>query len=317
MKDYTNPYFIIMETDAKADAAKLGVVLFVSAGADDSDTTTQNVSIDNAIADGDQGIIITPNGDAVDPSIALARRHGIYVIALDSVPSPASVVNITYATDNYGAGVLLGEYSAKRFDGKSADIALLDDVTTEVVPIDVQRDHGFLAGMGIPVGKPDINGYEPKSGTYKGKKGGSGTYNIACQEPTNGSVSGGLSAMETCLSKDPKINLVYAVNELAAEGAWTATKNAHKSRVTIVMIDGGCAQTPWLKSGELTAGATQFPGKMASDGVTAIYTLVRTGKPPKAAAGQDFINTGTELFTDSPVPGVPSLNTTQDANICW
>src|SRR5437868_12616276 len=41
LKDFTNPYFISMENSAKADAAKLGVKLTLSAGSSDGDTTTQ------------------------------------------------------------------------------------------------------------------------------------------------------------------------------------------------------------------------------------------------------------------------------------
>ncbi len=317
LKDFTNPYFISMEKSAKADAAKLGVVLTVSAGTTDGDTTTQITAIDNAIAGGDQGIIITPNGNAVNPALAQARQHKIFVIALDTVPTPPSTVDLTYATNNFTAGQLIGQYTAKKLNGKAADIAMLDLFNNQVVSVDIARDHGFLAGMGIPAGKAGLNGAEPTSGSYKGKLGGSGTYKIACQQPTQGAVPGGQSAMETCLSKDPNINVVYAINEPAAEGAAAALKAAHKTGVIVAAIDGGCADIPFLKSGQMTVTSGQFPGKMAALGVTAINTLVRTGKKPAATPGLGFYNTGTELFTNSPVAGVPSANTTQEAGLCW
>ncbi len=317
LKDFTNPYFISMENSAKADAAKLGVVLTVSAGTTDGDTTTQITAIDNAIAGGDQGIIITPNGNAVNPALAQARQHKIFVIALDTVPTPPSTVDLTYATNNFTAGQLIGQYTAKKLKGKAADIAMLDLFNNQVVSVDIARDHGFLAGMGIPAGKAGLNGAEPTSGSYKGKLGGSGTYKIACQQPTQGAVPGGQSAMETCLSKDPNINVVYAINEPAAEGAAAALKAAHKTGVIVAAIDGGCADIPFLKSGQMTVTSGQFPGKMAALGVTAINTLVRTGKKPAATPGLGFYNTGTELFTNSPVAGVPSANTTQEAGLCW
>jgi fructose transport system substrate-binding protein len=317
LKDFTNPYFISMENSAKADAAKLGVVLTVSAGTTDGDTTTQITAVDNAIAGGAQGIIITPNGNAVNPALAQARQHKIFVIALDTVPTPPSTVDLTYATNNFTAGQLIGQYTAKKLNGKAADIAMLDLFNNQVVSVDIARDHGFLAGMGIPAGKAGLNGAEPTSGRYKGKLGGSGTYKIACQQPTSGAVPGGQSAMETCLSKDPSINVVYAINEPAAEGAAAALKAAHKTGVIVAAIDGGCADIPFLKSGQMTATSGQFPGKMAALGVTAINTLVRTGKKPAATPGLGFYNTGTELFTNSPVTGVPSANTTQEAGLCW
>ncbi len=317
LKNFTNPYFISMENSAKADATKLGVKLTVSAGTADGDTTTQISAIDNAIAAGDAGIIITPNGNAVNPALDQARAHHLLVIALDTVPTPPSAADLTYATNNFQAGQLIGQYTAKRLNGKPADIAMLDLFNNQVVSVDTSRDHGFLTGMGIPVGNQGLNGSEPKSGNYKGQLGGSGTYKIACQLPTQGAVPGGQTAMEQCLSKDPNINVVYAINEPAAEGAGAALKAAHKTGVIVAAIDGGCAVTPYLQSGEVTATSAQFPGKMAALGVSAIYTLAKTGKKPAATPGLGFFNTGTTLYTDSPIAGVPSGTTTQLANVCW
>jgi len=317
LKDFTNPYFISMENSAKADAAKLGVKLTVSAGSADGDTTTQISAIDNAIAAGDAGIIITPNGNAVNPALDQAKAHHVLVIALDTVPTPPSTADLTYATDNFQAGQLIGQYTAKRLAGKAADIAMLDLSNTQVISVDTSRDHGFLTGMGIALGNQGLNGAEPKSGTYKGQLGGTGSYKIACQLPTQGAVPGGQTAMEQCLSKDPNINVVYAINEPAAEGAGAALKAAHKTGVIVAAIDGGCAVIPYLQSGEVTATSAQFPGKMAALGVEAINTMAKTGKRPTATPGLGFFNTGTQLFTDSAVAGVPSGTSSQLANVCW
>jgi len=314
LKTFSNPYFVSMEQSAKTDAAKLGVKLSVSAGTTDGDTATQITSIDNAIAAGDQGIIITPNGNAVNSAILKARKAGLYTIALDTAPIPASTVNITYATDNTAAGKLDGEWAAAKLDGKSADIALLDLFNNQVVSVDVDRDHGFLEGMGIPVGNPNLNGDEPKSGHYTGGKGGS--YKISCQLPTQGAIPTGKSAMQTCLEKDPSINLVYAINEPAAEGASEALKQAG-SKAILVAIDGGCSNLPYLQSGAIAATAGQFPYKMAADGIDAIYKLVTQHVKPATSPGLGFFNTGTELYTNHPQKGVPSIDVTQAKKVCW
>ena len=317
LKNFTNPYFISMQNSAKADAAKLGVKLTVSAGSSDGDTTTQINAIDDAIAAGDAGVIITPNGNAVNPALDQAKAHHLLVIALDTVPTPPSTADLTYATNNFQAGQLIGQYTAKRLNGKAADIAMLDLFNNQVVSVDIARDHGFLTGMGIPAGSQGLNSAEPKSGTYKGQLGGTGSYKIACQLPTQGAVPGGQTAMEQCLSKDPNINVVYAINEPAAEGAGTALKAAHKTGVIVAAIDGGCAVIPYLQNGEVTATSAQFPGKMAALGVTAVNTLAKTGKKPAATPGLGFYNTGTQLYTNSPVAGVPSGTSTQLTNVCW
>jgi fructose transport system substrate-binding protein len=123
--------------------------------------------------------------------------------------------------------------------------------------------------------------------------------------------------METCLSKDSNINVVYAINEPAAEGAAHALSTAGKKGVTVVAIDGGCSNLPFLANGEIGASAGQFPGKMAKEGVDAIAAYARTGKKPTNQAGQSFYNTGTELYTDNAEPGVPSITGTAAAKVCW
>jgi fructose transport system substrate-binding protein len=314
LKTFSNPYFVSMENNAKADAAQRGVGLAVSAGTTDGDTASQITAIDNAIAAGDQGIVITPNGNAVNSALSKARSAGLYTIALDTAPIPPSTVNLTYATDNTAAGRLDGQWAAAKLNGKAADIAILDLFNNQVVSVDVQRDHGFLQGMGIPVGDQTINGKEPTSGHYTGGKGG--TYKIACQLPTQGAIPTGKSAMQTCLQKDPNINVVYAINEPAAQGATQALAAAH-NHALVVAVDGGCSNLPYLANGSIAATAGQFPGKMASLGVDAIYNLATKHVHPAASPGLGFFNTGTMLYTNSKQPGVPSVSAAAAKKLCW
>jgi fructose transport system substrate-binding protein len=315
LKEFTNPYWISMENSAKTEAGKLGVDLQVTAGNSDDDTSSQINQIDQAIAAGDKGIIIALNGDAVNSALQQAKSEGLVVVALDTPPIPASAADVTYATDNTQAGTLDGKWMAAKLGGRNADIAMLDDLANQVITVDVDRDHGFLAGMGIPVGNQNLNGQEPKSGHYTGGKGGS--YSIACQLATNGAQTGGQSAMETCLSKDSNINVVYAINEPAAEGAAHALSAAGKTGVTVVAIDGGCSNLPFVANGQIGATAGQFPGKMAVEGVDAIANFAKSGKKPTNQAGQDFFNTGTQLYTDSPQAGVTSITSAAAKKQCW
>ena len=166
LKTLTNPYFVSMEKDAKTAAAKDNVTLTVAAGKQDGDTQTQISAIDDAISRGDKGILITTNGDAVNAELTKAKKAGIFVIALDTAPNPPSIADITYATDNEAAGKLIGQYGAKALDGKPAVIAMLDLFNNQVVSVDIQRDHGFLEGMGIDPGSKTQNGKEAASGKY-------------------------------------------------------------------------------------------------------------------------------------------------------
>jgi len=314
LKTFSNPYFVSMEKSAQAAAAQLGVDLVVSAGSSDTDTGAQLKAINNAIAGGFEGIIITSNGDAVNAALQRARTAGQYTIALDTLPTPPSTVNLTYATDNTQAGRIIGKWTASKLTGRPATIALLDAVNTAVISVDVQRNHGFLEGIGIPVGDPKINGKAPGSGQYKGGMGGS--YEIVCELPTNGTIPQGKSAMQTCLQKNPDINVVYAVNEPAAQGASQALADA-KSDAIVVAIDGGCSNLQFVESGSIDATAAQFPGKMAALGVQAIHDLVTEKARPKTSEGRDFFDTGVMLFTNDPQPGISSTDVAGARKLCW
>ena len=311
-KTSTNPFFVAMAKGAKESADKLGMTLTTAAGKEDGDTATQITAIENAISKGDKGILITPSGPDVNASIKKARAAGLFVIALDTPPDPADTVDITFATDNLEAGKLIGQWTAAQLAGKAATIALLDLFSDKVVSVDYNRDQGFLQGMGIDAKDPKKNGDEAPTGNYSG-----GTYTIVCNLPTQGAEDGGQTAMENCLSKNPDINVVYTINEPAANGANKALTAAGKTGVLIVSVDGGCAGVALVKSGVIGATSQQYPLKMASLGVQAIYDLATKGTKPAVTSGLDFYNTGVALVTDKPANGVTSISSTDAAAICW
>jgi fructose transport system substrate-binding protein len=316
LKTLSNPYFVSMEKDAKVQAAKDNVKLTVAAGKTDGDTQSQIAAIDNAISRGDKGILITENGNAVNTELQKAKQAGLFLIALDTVPTPPSTVDVTYATDNEQAGKLIGQYAANKLNGQKAVIAMLDLFNNQVVSVDIQRDHGFLEGMGINPGSKTENGKEAKSGNYSAGKGGS--YEVVCHQPTTGAIPGGKTAMENCLSANSNVNVVYTINEPAADGALQALQAAGKSNVMVVTIDGSCKYVNGLvKQGKIAADSVQYPGKMAAVGVHSIAQLARGGAKPTLPAGQDFINTGTALTTANPVSGVTSETPDTAAKNCW
>jgi fructose transport system substrate-binding protein len=312
-KDSSTPFFVAMQTGAKQEATKNNVDLTVASGKADGDEQGQVQAIENAIAQGQKGILITPNGPGVNSAIKKARDAGLYVIALDTPPDPADTVDITFATDNFEAGKLIGQWADKQLAGKPATIALLDLFNDKVVSVDYNRDQGFLTGMGIDTKDKKKNGDEDKSGKYDG-----GSYSIVCNEPTQGAEDGGRSAMENCLTKNSNINVVYTINEPAAIGAYNALKAAGKaSGVIIVSVDGGCAGVKSVKDGVIGATSQQYPLKMASLGVEAIAKIARGGEKPKTTEGLDFYNTGVSLVTDKGVDGVTSIDTTKGTSLCW
>ncbi|WP_051640106.1 substrate-binding domain-containing protein [Cellulomonas sp. URHE0023] len=313
VKTTSNPFFVAMQEGAKAAAAENGVDLTLAAGKEDGDEDSQIQAIENSIAKGDKGILITPNGPSVVDAIEKARDAGLYVIALDTPPDPADAVDITFATDNRDAGKRIGEWAAATLDGDKATIALLDLFNDKVVSVDYNRDQGFLEGMGIDVADGEANGDEAPTGSYSG-----GDYEIVGNESTNGAEDGGRTAMENLLSKNPNINVVYTINEPAAYGAYQALQAAGKENgVIMVSVDGGCAGVKNVKDGIIGATSQQYPVRMAQLGVEAIAQLATDGTKPSTSAGLDFYDTGVALVTDKPVDGVESIDTTEATDLCW
>lgn len=313
-KDSTNPFFVAMQEGAKADAEKNNVDLTVASGKQEGDDQGQITAIEDAIARGDEGILITPMSTGVNAAIKKARDAGLYVIALDTPPDPPETVDITFATDNRKAGNLIGQWAAAQVAGEPAVIALIDLFDDKIVSVDYNRDQGFLEGMGIDVADPKKNGDEAPTGKYAAA--GGGDYTIVCNEAGNGEEAGGRSAMEKCLAKNPAINVVYTINEPTAVGANAALKAAGKT-ATIVSVDGGCAGVAAVKSGVIGATAQQYPLKMATLGMEAIAEIARGGEKPETTEGLDFFDTGVALVTDKPVEGIESITSEEGAKICW
>jgi fructose transport system substrate-binding protein len=306
-KTDTNPFFVKMKEGAQASATTQGVQLQSFAGKQDGDNEAQVQAIENLISAGAAGFLITPSDSkAIVPALDKARQAGLLVIALDTPTDPADAADATFATDNFQAGVLIGQWAKAKFDkeGKQAKIAMLD-VSANQVSVDLGRDQGFMQGFGIDPGDKNIIGDEKDP-------------RIVGHQVTQGAAEGGRTGMENLLQKDPTINLVYTINEPSAAGAYEAIKAAGRQNdVTIVSVDGGCTGVDQVKSKQIGATSQQYPLKMADLGVQAISAFAKDGTKPQPTAGKDFFDTGVELITDEPQTGVSSKDTTFGKQNCW
>ena len=289
-KTETNPFFVKMREGATETAKATGAKLMTAAGRFDGDNPSQVTAIENMVAAGARAILITPSDTkAIVPAIRKARAAGVLVIALDSPADPEDATDALFATDNFKAGLLIGQYARAVMAGKSAKIATLD--LNPGVTVGKLRHDGFLSGYGIKDGDPSI----------------------VCSADTQGDQAKGQTAMENCLQRAPDINVVYTINEPAAAGAYRAIRAAGREKdILIVSVDGGCAGVRNVKAGVIAATSQQYPLKMASLGVEAAVDYARTGR--KVSGTTD---TGVTLITDKPVQGVDSRDTAFGLNGCW
>lgn len=306
-KTDTNPFFVKMREGALAKAEELGVELNTYAGKVDGDHETQVAAIETCIANGAKGILLTASDTAsIVPVVQQARDAGLLVIALDTPLEPLSAADMTFATDNFLAGKLIGQWAkaAMGDDAANAKIATLD-LNVSQPTVDVLRNQGFLEGFGIDLADPNVIGDESDP-------------RIVGSDVTDGNEEGGRRAMENLLAKDPTINVVHTINEPAAAGAYEALKAiGRENDVLIVSVDGGCPGIANVKDGVIGATSQQYPLLMASLGIEAIAAWAKDGTKPTATDGKDFFDTGVSLVTDKPADGVESIDTAKGTDLCW
>ena len=298
-KTETNPFFVKMKEGAAEAAKAHGAKLLSGAGKTDGDNAGQVTAMENMIAAGAKTILITPSDSkAIIPAIKKAREKGVMVIALDSPTDPADATDALFATDNYKAGVLIGQYAKAALGGKPAKIVTLDLFPGH--PVGAQRHNGFLQGFGL-------QSYDAKNNELAKPA------EVVCMADSFGDRAKGQTAMENCLQKAPDVNLVYTINEPAAAGAYNALKKAGKEKgVIIVSVDGGCEGVKNVGEGVIAATSQQYPLKMASMGVEAGIEYAKSGKKVSG-----YTDTGVTLIAAKPVAGVDSKDVKTGTDLCW
>jgi len=294
-KTETNPFFVKMKEGAEAEAKKLGAKLLTAAGKSDGDTAGQITALENMAAAGAKTILITASGDAIAPTVKKLQAKGVQVIALDS---PFEGADALFATDNYKAGVLIGQYAKASMAGKPAKIATLDLFPGH--PVGAQRHNGFMKGFGLPAADAKSNELSTDAA-------------VVCMADSFGDQAKGQTAMENCLQKNPDINVVYTINEPAAAGAFNALKKAGKEKgVTILSVDGGCQGIKDTAAGIITATSQQYPLKMAALGVAAGVSYAKGGKKSSG-----YTDTGVTLISAKAIKDVDSKDTKAGMDLCW
>ena len=298
-KTETNPFFVKMKEGAQAAATRHGLKLITGAGKNDGDNAGQVTALENMIAAGARVVMVTVNDSkAIVPAIRKARAKGVVVIALDSPTDPVDATDALFATDNYRAGTLIGQYARAALGNRPAKIATLDLFPGH--PVGAQRHNGFLKGFGLAapekasnaLGRPD---------------------EVVCMADSYGDQTKGQTGMENCLQKNPDITVVYTINEPTAAGAYKALKAAGKQRnVVLVSVDGGCQGIRDVASGSIAATAQQYPMKMAELGVAAGADFIKTGRRPSG-----YTDTGVTLIAGKALAGVESKNVATGMALCF
>ena len=293
-KQEVNPYRETMRDVAEDTPEDDNVTLLTATGTSDVDIESQSTALVDMVAKGAEGILIAPSSStALLPAIETAKEAGVLVIAVDTPVDPVDAVDAYFATDNRAAGRLIGQYAKVKAQQLDLDpkIALLD--LAPGISSGEARHRGFLDGFGIA--EDDAA--------------------IVAMADTQGDRGLGEARMAEILAEHPDVNIVYTVNEPAALGALAALKAAERDleQTILVSIDGGCrAIKDAVRPGDIDATAMQFPQNMAREGVRALARAIRGGEKPVG-----YFDTGVELVTGDPAPGVESRDVAFGVRNCW
>ncbi|KTB64948.1 ABC transporter substrate-binding protein [Pseudomonas fluorescens] len=250
-----NPYFVTLADGASARAKELNPAVKVTSVSADYDLSKQFSQIDNFISSKVDLILL----NAVDPSamasaIKKARDAGIVVVAVDV---DAKGVNATVQTDNVEAGKLACQFLVDKLAGKGNVIIQNGPQVTAVT----DRVKGCKAAL---AGAPDI---KVLSDDQDGK----------------GSREGGLNVMQGYLTRFPKIDGLFAINDPQAIGSDLAAKQLKRSGIIITSVDGAPDIENALKTDtQIQASASQDPWAMAQTAVNVGNDILNDKAPAEA-----------------------------------
>lgn len=250
-----NPYFVTLADGATARAKELNPNVKVTSVSADYDLSKQFSQIDNFISSKVDLILI----NAVDPSamasaIKKARDAGIVVVAVDV---DAKGVNATVQTDNVEAGKLACQYLVDKLAGKGNVIIQNGPQVTAVT----DRVKGCKAAL---ASAPQIKV-------------------LSDDQDAKGSREGGLNAMQGYLTRFPKIDGLFAINDPQAIGSDLAAKQLKRSGIVITSVDGAPDIENALKTDtQIQASASQDPWAMAQTAVNVGNDILNDKAPAEA-----------------------------------
>ncbi|MBB4016350.1 ribose transport system substrate-binding protein [Chelatococcus caeni] len=247
-----NPFFVTLAKGAEAKAKEINPAARVTSVSADYDLNKQFTQIDNFIASGVDLILLNAvDPKAIEPAVKKAQAAGIVVMAVDVAASGADA---TVQTNNVQAGEIACQYIVDKLGGKGEVIIQNGPQVSAVI----DRVNGckavFEKTPGIKV--------------------------LSLDQDAKGSREGGLNVMQGHLTRFPKIDAVFAINDPQAIGTDLAAKQLNRTGIIITSVDGAPDIEAALKGNTMVeASASQDPYAMAQQAVEVGYGIMNGKKP--------------------------------------
>jgi ribose transport system substrate-binding protein len=234
-------------------ADSLGIDLRIVAG--EWDLARQTAQVENFVTQGMNAIVIAPvDSRGIVSAVEEANRAGIPVFTADIAASGGRVVSHV-ASDNAQGGRLIGEYLARRLNGRG-QVAILDQPTVTSV---IDRVRGFREALAAYPGITIVAAPAVERGVR----------DVAKNKPAN------------LLQAHPTLAAIFGSNDDCALGALASVRAAGRTTVVIVGFDAiPEARTAILEDSPLKADAIQFPIEIGRRTIEAVGATLRGDSVP-------------------------------------
>ncbi|WP_284947706.1 ABC transporter substrate-binding protein [Acidisoma cladoniae] len=250
-----NPYFAATDKGIEAKAKEITPDAHIVAVSSDYDLNKQFTQIDNFIAAGASIIMINAADPvAILPALKKAKAAGIVSAAFDVAAQGADV---TVMTDNVKAGSISCQYIVDHLPGKKGNVIIINGPQVSSIVDRVKGCEAVLkAEPGITI--------------------------LSDSQNAMGSRDGGFASGQSLLTRFPKIDAAFAINDPTAIGLELAAKQQNRHDFFITSVDGAPDVVPEIqnKDGMIKATAAQDPYGMAAQAYAYAVDIVNGKMPP-------------------------------------
>ncbi len=260
--DQKSLFYIAAVEGMRDEAKKAGYDLKVASAADSS--TLQINQIQNLLVQQIGALVFIPqDATAADAGVRAANKAGVPVVAVDERPESGSGKLSTYiATDSVKAARDLCTWMFDQMGGKG-NLAILHGVLGATA--ELQRTQGCREALKK---YPDVH--------------------VVAEQTANWDETEAYKAAQNILTAHPDLNAVFGESDAMALGAAKAAKQADRTGLIVVGIDGFPTMFKAVKTGLTQATKAQRPYEMGEMAVRdAILLMTNKGQDIPAVQYMD------------------------------
>ena len=243
------PYFAAQVAAAVDEAKKAGCEVSQSDG--QNDMNKQISDVEDMVAKGVNLLILNPRDpEGLVAAADAATKAGVKVVVMDSSINPKAHVITQVRSSNDQNGYLVGQWLAKKMEGKPIKIILLSGSQGN----EVGRDRRLGVFKGLIEGQLVNEGH--------------GGFQVLGQGWGSWEQEGGLKAAEDQLQAHPDANVILGENDSMVLGAIKALEAAGKKDVLVLAAaDGQKEALALIKEGKYGATGLNDPDLVARTAV--------------------------------------------------